>query len=270
MCFCRTVLLLFLSACATWPEAQPRWTVRHGGDGPEQAPGVPGPRTTEWVVPRGADHGSSSEHPPPRGIVGIQGSAHRLERDACRALLRGQGQRVSAPEDLQDSAVRDPLWLASDPAGVRFRHRNDVEIHEIMDCRLAIAVTQWAEVLFERGVREVQHFSIYRPGARIAGSGRPSGHASGLAIDVSALVLEDDRELKVVEAWADRRRGVAPCAAETRAEVQAEDQTLLRELICTAVDLELFQVVLTPHHDQAHHNHVHLELRPDADWTYVR
>jgi hypothetical protein len=27
--------------------------------------------------------------------------------------------------------------------------------------------------------------------------------------------------------------------------------------------------VLTPHHDRAHQNHVHLELVPDVDWTYV-
>jgi len=28
--------------------------------------------------------------------------------------------------------------------------------------------------------------------------------------------------------------------------------------------------VLTPHHDRAHQNHVHLELVPDVPWSYVR
>jgi len=27
--------------------------------------------------------------------------------------------------------------------------------------------------------------------------------------------------------------------------------------------------VLTPHHDDAHANHVHLELRPGVDWSLL-
>jgi hypothetical protein len=44
----------------------------------------------------------------------------------------------------------------------------------------------------------------------------------------------------------------------------------MRGVICAAVQRDLFQVVLTPHHDAAHANHVHLEIRPGVDWTYVR
>jgi hypothetical protein len=40
--------------------------------------------------------------------------------------------------------------------------------------------------------------------------------------------------------------------------------------VCQAVENSLFQVVLTPHHDRAHENHVHLELKPEVSWTYVR
>jgi hypothetical protein len=28
--------------------------------------------------------------------------------------------------------------------------------------------------------------------------------------------------------------------------------------------------VLTPHYNRAHENHVHLEIKPEVDWTYVR
>ena len=44
----------------------------------------------------------------------------------------------------------------------------------------------------------------------------------------------------------------------------------LRRLVCAAVEADLFQVVLTPHYDHAHQNHVHLELVPDVDWSFVR
>ena len=45
---------------------------------------------------------------------------------------------------------------------------------------------------------------------------------------------------------------------------------MLRGLVCDAIDDALFQVVITPHHDRAHADHVHLELRPEVSWIYVR
>jgi hypothetical protein len=44
----------------------------------------------------------------------------------------------------------------------------------------------------------------------------------------------------------------------------------MRGVVCDAVARGLFDVVLTPHHDDAHGNHVHLEVKPDVNWTYVR
>lgn len=43
----------------------------------------------------------------------------------------------------------------------------------------------------------------------------------------------------------------------------------MRSAVCAAVQRDLFQIVLTPHHDEAHANHVHLEVRPGVDWVYV-
>jgi len=37
---------------------------------------------------------------------------------------------------------------------------------------------------------------------------------------------------------------------------------VLREITCKTAELDLFQVILTPHYNRAHHNHLHLEL----DW----
>jgi hypothetical protein len=52
---------------------------------------------------------------------------------------------------------------------------------------------------------------------------------------------------------------------------RSEDEKgkLLRKVVCDAVERDLFQVVITPHHDRAHQNHVHLELVPEVDWSYV-
>ncbi len=43
----------------------------------------------------------------------------------------------------------------------------------------------------------------------------------------------------------------------------------MRDLICGAYEREIFQVVLTPHHDEHHENHVHLELRPGVTWSLL-
>jgi hypothetical protein len=41
-------------------------------------------------------------------------------------------------------------------------------------------------------------------------------------------------------------------------------------MVCAAVSADLFQVVLTPHYDRAHGNHVHLEVVPGVPWSFVR
>jgi len=137
----------------------------------------------------------------------------------------------------------------------------------IMDCRLALSLVFFARELHSRGVVAIRHMSVIRPGARVGGTGRISGHARGLAIDVGALVLEGDERLVIEEVWSDRRRGASPCEAQGG---DSQELTMLRELACQAAESGLFQVVLTPHFDRAHRNHLHFEVRPDVDWTYLR
>jgi hypothetical protein len=108
--------------------------------------------------------------------------------------------------------------------------------------------------------------SIYRPSARVRGTRRVSGHAHALAIDALAFVLDDGRRLPVLGGWNEPTRGVDPCATHE----EDDDATArMRGAVCAAVQRDLFQVVLTPHHDAAHANHVHLEVRPGVSWTYV-
>jgi hypothetical protein len=78
--------------------------------------------------------------------------------------------------------------------------------------------------------------------------------------------LDDERSFVVETDWTDKRRGVPPCPPR---EDEAEPQRVLRELVCEAVASDIFQVVLTPHHDEHHQNHVHLELRGDVSWRVL-
>lgn len=164
-------------------------------------------------------------------------------------------------------AVEMPIRVTSPIGGVWVQPANGNRINAILDCRLALRLLSWAPVLKDHGVRTVEHFSAYRPNATIAGSGKPSAHANALALDLAKLHMDNGDVVEVLTDWEGRNRGEAPCP---RRRDEGWASRVLRTLVCDAIDRRLFQVVLTPHHDKAHHNHVHLELRPDVNWTYVR
>jgi hypothetical protein len=163
--------------------------------------------------------------------------------------------------------VRWPLRLTGPVGGVTFEPSNKSETHAVLDCRLALALHVWAADLRQRGVVRVEHYSMYRPGARVGGGNRVSGHAHGMAIDAAHFILQDGTRLDVLEDWEGRERGAEPCPMRPD---EGFGSRLLRSVTCDAVGRQLFQVIITPHHDKAHQNHVHFELKPDVDWTYVR
>ena len=145
-------------------------------------------------------------------------------------------------------------------------HNGRNRLHALMDCRLVVALLAWAPVLRRAGVERIEHYSAYRPGARVASTRSPSGHSRGLAVDAALFHLEDGTVLDVLTAWTERTRGEEPCAPHPS---EPESSRRLRSMVCAAVQADLFQVVITPHHDDDHQNHVHLEVVPDVDWSFV-
>lgn len=163
--------------------------------------------------------------------------------------------------------VRMPIRVTSPIGGVWVQPANGNRVNAIMDCRLAVRLLSWAPALRKMGVRTLEHYSAYRPNATISGSNRPSAHAGALALDLAKLHMDNGDVLDVLTDWEGRERGEAPCP---RRRDEGWASRVLRTLVCDAIDRRLFQVVLTPHHDKAHQNHVHLELRPSDDWTFIR
>ena len=170
-----------------------------------------------------------------------------------------------APDEAR--GVQAPIRLLGPIDGVEVTARDGDTLHSLLDCRLALALLAWAPALRSAGVDRLEHYSIYRPGARVAGKGRSSGHARALAIDAARFHLMQGGTIDVLTDWEERDRGGAPCPLRAN---EAAPSRLLRGVVCDAVAHNLFQVVLTPHHDRAHENHVHLELKPEVSWTYVR
>lgn len=203
---------------------------------------------------------------PPAAIL-ARAELAALDADACHALLRSREVAFEVIDAEDARNVHAPIRLRGPVGGITVAHGGRSERHEIMDCRLAVSLLGWAPALREAGFERIEHMSIYRPGARVRSTGRASGHDAGTAIDVFFFIRPDGTRLEVERDWADKTRGSAPCPPR---EDEPEAEHVLRTLVCNAVAADLFQVVVTPHGDARHHNHVHLEIRPEVEWTHVR
>jgi hypothetical protein len=206
----------------------------------------------------------------PRRSSVLDPSPDELSREgsagACYAALREAGvpyQRVVEAA----SGVKWPVRLQGPVRGVRFDQLDRDKTFAVLDCRLALALVDWAPVLRRAGVRRVLHYSMYRPGARIGGGGTVSSHAHGMAIDAAKFELESGAVIDVLDDWEGRKRGQDPCPVR-RDESRAS--RIMRSVTCQAVEKNVFQIVLTPHYNRAHANHLHLERKIGVDWQFVK
>jgi hypothetical protein len=161
----------------------------------------------------------------------------------CHAFLESAGQRF---EPLADRAIdagcgwRDAVMVSGGP-GLRW---SPVPL----TCRTAAALALWqhrvlqpqARATFGQPVQRLEHFGSYAC-RDVAGTRRRSGHAQAKALDVSGVVLADGRRITVSAHW----NGPPEASAFLHA---------LRNGACASVDQ-----VLSPDHDAAHRDHLHLE-----------
>jgi hypothetical protein len=80
-------------------------------------------------------------------------------------------------------------------------------------------------------------------------------------------VFADGTTFEIEADWESRERGADPCAERPE---ESARMRAVRGAVCAASRSGVFQVVLTPHADAAHGNHVHLEVRPDVSWAILR
>lgn len=192
------------------------------------------------------------------GAVGEVGGGEH----ACFQALRVQTVAFQRLDGDHMPDVRLPIRLQSALAGVEIHGGTVPRITDTLDCRLAGALLRWAPDLRRAGVTQIDHYSMYRRNSRKRRTGHISAHAYGMAIDVAKLHLHDGSVLSVLDDWGDRRRGANPCAFRLLEDRAARR---LRHLVCRAADRQLFNMILTPHYDQDHQNHVHMELAVDRD-----
>lgn len=201
--------------------------------------------------------------------------ASRYANLSNEAALAELGARhISFEPALNAAGVRTPIRLTGKLHGV-WVHSSLPEAerrttpYEILDARLALALDDFAQVLFNHDIEEVIHFTMYRPGddSHEAASAGKARHPGGMAIDVGALRKRGGAILNVATHWP-ASLGAKTCGEKAR-RVPARRGRELMSLVCEARDLRLFHVMLTPHFNHAHHDHLHLEIKPDTPWFLV-
>jgi len=196
----------------------------------------------------------------------------RLDRVACEAELGRRG----IPFERVDEArgVLAPVRLEGPLHGVTFTSglseaRRATSPWEIADCRLVLALDDFAAQLAAHGIVKVVHYSMYRPPPSRWPEGRlASRHPGGLAIDAAVFVKGDGSRLDVLKDF-HGRIGAHTCGPGTGPRPATPQALELRRIVCDAAAAHIFNVELTPDYNWKHRNHFHLEVAAGVRWFFV-
>lgn len=169
------------------------------------------------------------------------------------------------------AGVRAPIRLLGPVRGVHIHsvlpeRERATTPYEVLDARLALALHDFCEVLSHHDVVEVVHFTMYRPPQRKPGGGdhAQTRHPGGLAIDLGAMRKKTGEWLSVGPHW-EGSIGAKTCGPGARKLLPRRAREL-RSVLCEANDQRLFHYMLSPHFDEAHDDHFHLEIKPGVKW----
>lgn len=196
-----------------------------------------------------------------------------LSADACAAEL---ALRAVPHERLGPTrGIAAPVRLTGPLSGVTFRTLLPEKLrarspYEICDCRLLLALDDFAKLLAAQRVVEVIHYSAYRPPPPGWSEG-PFGlrHDGGLAIDVGYFRSADGTALNVERDFSPRP-AERPCAPGPPPRHATAESIALRKIVCDGVEARLFHLTLTPDYDFTHRDHFHFEVTPGATGFVAR
>ena len=194
-----------------------------------------------------------------------------MSRDDCEAELTKREipfERTTAKGVLAPVRIKGPL------RGVQYRTnqklaQRETTIWEIADCRLVLAMDDFAQILAQHDIVEVRHYSMYRLAPKSWAAGRiGSQHHGALAIDAAIFLTKDGTKIDVLDDW-HGRIGAKTCGPDAKPRRKTEKSTKLRAILCDVAAKRIFNVILTPNHNRAHRNHFHLDVTPGAKWFVV-
>ena len=113
---------------------------------------------------------------------------------------------------------------------------------------------------------ELLHFTMYRT------PGKPEDrygfrHPGGLAIDLGAVKKSNGEWLSVGPHWPSEI-GAKTCGDGARKLLGRRGRELM-SILCEVADQRIFHYMLSPHFDEPHSDHFHLEIKPGVKWFLV-
>lgn len=170
--------------------------------------------------------------------------------------------------------VANPLKLDGALSGVKFIVPGGKSPYGVLDCRLVLALNEFARVLAAHDVVRVQLDNMYRPQSKLPRHRRrkprnPSQHSHGLAADITRFWLADGSVLSVADDWHGELGSPAcgPGAVMTDPDPGA---IRLRNIVCEVAREGIFTHMLTPGFNAAHRDHFHFDIKRDADYQALR
>jgi len=228
------------------------------------------------------------EAPPTDWAGGALGSTAGIERAATKvtqSLKARQGSGTKHAQRAKDETSAKSMSPKSDgnaPAAVLAPVRlrgplRGVAIHpalpeklwmkstsEVFDCRLVLALDDFAEVLREHEVVEVVHRSAFRSERDRDCTPYPSKQqCAALAVDVSTFKKKDGSVLDIEKDF-QRHVGSATCAVGGGPNPATPAAAELWDIVCESARRGLFHVTLTMNVNAERDNHLHLEIAPDV------
>lgn len=166
--------------------------------------------------------------------------------------------------------IATPTRVIGPIEGVKFRVPGEKSKFGLLDCRLALDIVEFARFLKQRDVVEVVVDNFYRLNARLPSArSKRSQHAYALAIDLRAFRLSDGRVWDVERDWG-ASTDTEACGPLATLVTPTENTVGLRTLVCELYAEQIFSHHLTPSHDAAHRNHLHLDIKRDAKSAVIR
>ena len=193
-----------------------------------------------------------------------------LDGAACEQQLKKRG--IPYSKVTTALGVDRPVRLTGKLHGVDFhglgaKSQLATSVYEIVDCRLVLALDDFAAILEKHDVIEAIHMSIYRPAkAKKPGQKPHSQHEGALAIDLGTLVKSDGTKLSVLDDFHGAIGVKKTCGPGSGPSPATKPALELRALLCEASDQQLFNVMLTPNYNKPHQNHFHLEITRGVKW----
>jgi len=190
----------------------------------------------------------------------------------CEAELTSR--KIPFVREAATRGVRAPVRLTGPLHGVEFRTNLRERARastpwEIGDCRLVLALDDFARILERHEVIGVRHYSMYRlPAESWPSDTEATRHNGALAIDAARFLLKDGSYLDVLDHF-HGKIGDRTCGERAAPHPATAEAKELRAILCETVAARLFNVVLTPNYNRPHKNHFHLEVTSGVKWFLV-